>query len=74
MLKLVNSLIGMVGIAMILYAVWLIRQWQEEMGNLPFADSDHPVPWYVKVSIFFDVSYQFLAIRGFVSLFRFSVV
>ncbi|EOA31414.1 hypothetical protein CARUB_v10014594mg [Capsella rubella] len=47
MLKLVNSLLGMVGIAMILYAVWLIRQWQEQMGNLPFADSDHPVPWFI---------------------------
>nr|AAD20922.1 unknown protein [Arabidopsis thaliana] len=55
MLKLVNSLIGMVGIAMILYAVWLIRQWQEQMGNLPFADSDHPVPWYVESFIFLCV-------------------
>ena len=47
MLKLVNSLVGMLGVAMILYAVWLIRQWQEQTGSLPFPHSDHPVPWFI---------------------------
>uniref|UniRef100_A0A1J3CJ54 Tetraspanin-19 n=1 Tax=Noccaea caerulescens TaxID=107243 RepID=A0A1J3CJ54_NOCCA len=57
-LKLVNSVLGMVGIAMILYAVWLIRQWQEQTGYLPFADSDsdHPVPWFI---------YAFLGLGAF---------
>ncbi|KDP24147.1 hypothetical protein JCGZ_25804 [Jatropha curcas] len=46
-LKLLNSLIGMVGLGMILYGVWLIRVWQREMGDLPFEDSDHLAPWFI---------------------------
>ncbi|OIW06021.1 hypothetical protein TanjilG_11708 [Lupinus angustifolius] len=45
-LKLVNSVIGMAGLAMILYSAWLIRVWQRQMGELPFdEDSDFPPPW-----------------------------
>ncbi|ESR60584.1 hypothetical protein CICLE_v10018057mg, partial [Citrus x clementina] len=31
LLKMVNSVIGMVGIAMIMYALWLLRVWQRQM-------------------------------------------
>ncbi|OAY34072.1 tetraspanin-19 [Manihot esculenta] len=47
MLKLLNSVIGMVGLGMILYAVWLIRVWQKETGDLPFDDSDRLAPWFI---------------------------
>lgn len=49
MMKLVNSLLGMVGVAMILYAVWLVRQWQQQTGSLPFPypHDDHPLPWFI---------------------------
>ncbi|XP_050208226.1 tetraspanin-19 [Mercurialis annua] len=47
-LKLLNSLIGMIGLAMMLYGVWLIRVWQREMGDLPFDDdSDDFAPWFI---------------------------
>ncbi|KAM3697399.1 hypothetical protein ACJW31_06G109100 [Castanea mollissima] len=47
-LKLVNSLIGMVGMAMILYALWMIRVWQRHTADLPFGGgSDYPVPWFI---------------------------
>ncbi|KAF7807190.1 tetraspanin-19 isoform X1 [Senna tora] len=47
-LKLVNSLIRMVGLAMMLYAGWMIRFWQRETGELPFGgDSDYPPPWFI---------------------------
>jgi hypothetical protein len=47
-LKLVNSLIGMVGMAMILYALWMIRVWQRNVGHFPFAGgSDNPAPWFI---------------------------
>ncbi|CAK7349832.1 unnamed protein product [Dovyalis caffra] len=39
-LKLVNCVVGMVGIAMVLYSVWLIIVWQREMGDFPFFDDD----------------------------------
>ncbi|XP_024438986.1 tetraspanin-19 isoform X2 [Populus trichocarpa] len=45
-LKLVNCLIGMVGIAMVLYSIWLIRVWEREMGGFPFfEDDDDFTPW-----------------------------
>lgn len=53
MLKLLNSVIGMVGLGMILYAVWLIRVWQKETGDLPFDDSDRLAPWYVFFNFLF---------------------
>ncbi|ESW04695.1 hypothetical protein PHAVU_011G117300 [Phaseolus vulgaris] len=47
-LKLVNSVIGMAGLAMILYSAWMIRVWQRKMGDLPFDhDSDYPPPWFI---------------------------
>ena len=44
-----NSFIGMVGTAMILFSMWLIRVWQREIGDLPFEDSDYAGPWYVSL-------------------------
>ncbi|BAT90153.1 hypothetical protein LR48_Vigan08g107300 [Vigna angularis] len=48
-LKLVNSVIGMAGLAMILYSAWMIRVWQREMGDLPFGhdSDDYPPPWFI---------------------------
>lgn len=46
LLKMVNSVIGMVGIAMIMYALWLIRVWQRQMDDFPLGDDD-PVPWFI---------------------------
>ncbi|PQQ04492.1 tetraspanin-19 [Prunus yedoensis var. nudiflora] len=47
-LKLVNSVIGMVGLAMIMYSLWLIRSWQKNMGHLSFDHSHHhPIPWFI---------------------------
>lgn len=46
LLKMVISVMGMVGIAMILYALWLIRIWRKHMDELPFGDEyDGPAPW-----------------------------
>ncbi|RDY03715.1 Tetraspanin-19, partial [Mucuna pruriens] len=45
-LKMVNSVIGMAGLAMILYAAWMVRVWQRQMGELPFGhDSNYPAPF-----------------------------
>lgn len=44
LLKVINSFIGMAGIAMILYALWMFRVWRREMGP-PFPDA--PVPWFI---------------------------
>ncbi|KAF7119624.1 hypothetical protein RHSIM_Rhsim13G0176600 [Rhododendron simsii] len=46
-LKLVNSTIGVTGIAMILYSIWMVRAWQLDMDG---SSSDHPkfsLPWFI---------------------------
>ncbi|XP_009591228.1 tetraspanin-19-like [Nicotiana tabacum] len=49
LLKVVNSAIGMVGIAMILYALWMFRVWHKQMGPTPppFFGPDAPAPWFI---------------------------
>ncbi|KAI8525507.1 hypothetical protein RHMOL_Rhmol13G0235200 [Rhododendron molle] len=46
-LKLVNSTIGVTGIAMILYSIWMVRAWQLDMDD---SSSDHPkfsLSWFI---------------------------
>ncbi|KAI3932207.1 hypothetical protein MKW92_053243, partial [Papaver armeniacum] len=47
LLKIVNSLIGMAGLALIIYALWLFRVWQKHADHW---DSDFPVPWFIYAS------------------------
>ncbi|KAL1567694.1 hypothetical protein AAHA92_03147 [Salvia divinorum] len=42
LLKLVNSLLGMVGIAMIIYSLWMFRVWLHTDESMNF-----PVPWFI---------------------------
>ncbi|KAL5537806.1 hypothetical protein UlMin_044805 [Ulmus minor] len=44
-LKIVNSTLGLVGIAMILYGLWLIRVWERDMKDSPFHDFTSSPPW-----------------------------
>lgn len=44
LLKVINSFIGMAGIAMILYALWMFRAWQRHTGP-PLPDT--PLPWFI---------------------------
>lgn len=48
LLKMVNSVIGMVGIAMMLHALWLIWVWQRQVDDFPLGDDD-PAPWYASL-------------------------
>ncbi|XP_073106060.1 tetraspanin-19-like [Elaeis guineensis] len=41
-LKLVNSVIGMAGMGMILYSLWMMRVWYKQSGGLVFSP-----PWFV---------------------------
>ncbi|KAL2547812.1 Tetraspanin-19 [Forsythia ovata] len=45
LLKVVNSGIGMVGIALILYSLWMLRVWNRHLdpSNTPAS----PVPWFI---------------------------
>ena len=51
LLKFVNSGNGLVGIAMILYGIWLMRAWQRHLGHFPFERPDDPIPWYCLLAL-----------------------
>ncbi|XP_010242945.1 PREDICTED: tetraspanin-19-like [Nelumbo nucifera] len=44
LLKIVNSVIGIVGIAMILYSFWMLRIWQKQRDGFALWDLNSP-PW-----------------------------
>uniref|UniRef100_A0A5B6YU76 Putative Tetraspanin family protein isoform 1 n=1 Tax=Davidia involucrata TaxID=16924 RepID=A0A5B6YU76_DAVIN len=46
-LKLVNLTIGMLGIATILYSVWMIRVWQRDMEDSSIDDYNSTFPWFI---------------------------
>ncbi|XP_062107340.1 tetraspanin-19 isoform X1 [Humulus lupulus] len=66
-LKLVNSVIGMLGIAMILYSLWLIRVWQRQMDEFPFVDFDNPVPWFIYTSLGLGIALCVITCSGHVA-------
>ena len=46
-LKAVNSVVGLAGMAVILYALWMLRAWYREVADL---DQRFPVPWSATAS------------------------
>lgn len=46
LLKVVNSIMGIAGIAMILYGFWMIRVWQRDMDGSPY-DLNSTGPWFI---------------------------
>nr|CAD1821080.1 unnamed protein product [Ananas comosus var. bracteatus] len=57
MLKLVNSVIGLTGMGMILYALWMLRAWFKQIGGGGGFDSSPP--WFI---------YTFLGLGVFLCL------
>ncbi|KAJ4977311.1 hypothetical protein NE237_002417 [Protea cynaroides] len=63
LLKLVNSILGMVGIAIIMYTLWMFRVWQRDTDGSPF-DSDFPIPWFIYVSLGLGISLCVITFSG----------
>lgn len=52
-LKMVNSVMGILGIAMVLYGFWMVRVWQrdiEEASSSAYG-YDSTAPWYVSLPL-----------------------
>ena len=46
-LKLANSVVGITGIGMILYAMWMLRAWYNDTHGFWSQGPDFYPPWYV---------------------------
>lgn len=62
LLKLVNSFIGMFGIAMIIYGLWMIRAWHRHMD-----DSDYPTPWFIYTMLGLGATLCVITISGHIA-------
>ncbi|XP_058209037.1 tetraspanin-19 [Rhododendron vialii] len=69
LLKLVNSVVGMTGIAMILYGLWMIRDWQRHMddGPSPFVGPDTPAPWFMYTFLALGVTLCVITCSGHIA-------
>ncbi|XP_021902373.1 tetraspanin-19-like [Carica papaya] len=46
-LKIVNLIVGVAGIAMILYSFWMARVWQRDTEGSSFVDFNSTAPWFI---------------------------
>ncbi|KAL6975823.1 hypothetical protein U1Q18_024619 [Sarracenia purpurea var. burkii] len=69
LLKLVNSAIGMVGIASILYGLWMIRVWQRHIDDdpSPFIGPDTPAPWFMYTFLALGVTLCVITCSGHIA-------
>ncbi|KAF8391366.1 hypothetical protein HHK36_023670 [Tetracentron sinense] len=67
LLKLLNSIIGMTGMAMILYALWMIRVWQRNMDMSSFGDSNPPFPWFIYVFLGLGITLCVITCTGHIA-------
>ncbi|KAK4745353.1 hypothetical protein SAY87_011665 [Trapa incisa] len=63
MLKLVNSVIGMVGMAMILYSFWMIKDWERRSSDLP----DIPESWFIYIFLGLGISFCVITFFGHIA-------
>ncbi|PHU26492.1 hypothetical protein BC332_04824 [Capsicum chinense] len=46
-LKIANFTIGLMGIAMLIYSIWMIRVWQRDAANSPSSPDYAQFPWFI---------------------------
>ncbi|XP_068645652.1 tetraspanin-19-like [Aristolochia californica] len=63
LLKLVNSIIGMVGVGMALYSLWMIRVWYKNLDG----DFDSQIPWFIYTFLGLGVSICVIACSGHIA-------
>ncbi|KAJ9690434.1 hypothetical protein PVL29_012866 [Vitis rotundifolia] len=68
MLKLVNLVMGMVGVTMILYGLWMMRVWERDMQGSS-SDSFEPphFPWFIWASIITGISFCVITSVGHIA-------
>ncbi|XP_008806541.2 tetraspanin-19 isoform X2 [Phoenix dactylifera] len=67
LLKLVNSVIGLVGMGMILYSFWMIRVWFRQVGTFWAAGPDSTPPWFIYTFLGLGVTFCLITCSGHVA-------
>ncbi|KAK3009424.1 hypothetical protein RJ639_014133 [Escallonia herrerae] len=66
-LKLVNSALGVAGIAIILYSLWMIRVWQRDAEASSFDDHPSAFPWFIHAFLSIGIALCAIACLGHVA-------
>ncbi|KAG6756011.1 hypothetical protein POTOM_039425 [Populus tomentosa] len=66
-LKIVNSTLGLVGIAMILYGFWMLRVLQRDMESPSFDDFDSTALWFIYAFLSIGVALCLITCLGHIS-------
>ncbi|KAJ6707045.1 TETRASPANIN [Salix viminalis] len=66
-LKIVNSTLGLVGIAMVIYGLWMGRVWQRDMQDSSFDDFDSSAPWFIYTFLSIGVTLCLITCLGHIS-------
>ncbi|KNA10486.1 hypothetical protein SOVF_144010 [Spinacia oleracea] len=65
--KMFNAFIGMAGIAMVIYSLWMIRVWNKHTSRYPFDDSDYPVPWFIYTFLGLGLTFCVITCSGYIA-------
>ncbi|XAR69308.1 hypothetical protein NMG60_11000847 [Bertholletia excelsa] len=60
--KVVNVMVSVVGIGMIVYSLWLLKKWIQEVGLLP--PPSLPKPWFIYVSLVIGIAVCLSTLSG----------
>ncbi|KAI8567665.1 hypothetical protein RHMOL_Rhmol02G0139300 [Rhododendron molle] len=66
-LKLVNSIMGIVGISMILYSAWMVRVWQRDMEGSSSDFHHHSIPWFIHAFLGIGITLSAITCLGHVA-------
>ncbi|XP_011027860.1 PREDICTED: tetraspanin-19-like [Populus euphratica] len=66
-LKIVNSTLGLFGVAMVLYGLWMSRVWQRDMQDSSFDDFDSSAPWFIYTFLSIGVTLCLITCLGHIS-------
>ncbi|XP_057525635.1 tetraspanin-19 [Amaranthus tricolor] len=67
LMKMFNAIIGMAGIAMVIYSFWMIRVWHKQTGHSPFEESDYPFPWFIYTFLGLGVTFCVITCSGHIA-------
>ncbi|GKV03402.1 hypothetical protein SLEP1_g15707 [Rubroshorea leprosula] len=64
-LKISNLIMNLLGIAMIIYCLWLQKKWDEGVAQLP-TTKDLPRPWFIYASLGVGISICLSTVFGYI--------
>ncbi|KAI0488232.1 hypothetical protein KFK09_028059 [Dendrobium nobile] len=67
LLKLVNSVIGLMGMGMTLYSLWMLRVWYKQVHSFWASGPDSTLPWFMYTCLGLGVSFCIISCAGHIS-------